>query len=77
VSEIDPGMVNTDFSLVRFDGDTERADAVYRGVTPLTAEDIADCIRFVVTRPSHVDIDQLVIRPRAQARVHLVHRSSS
>ncbi len=75
VSEIDPGMVLTDFSLVRFDGDTERADAVYRGTTPLTAEDIAECIVFVVTRPSHVDIDQLVIRPRDQARVHLVHRS--
>jgi NADP-dependent 3-hydroxy acid dehydrogenase YdfG len=75
VSEIDPGMVQTDFSLVRFAGDTERADAVYRGVTPLTAEDIADCIAFIVTRPSHVDIDQLVIRPRAQARVHLLHRS--
>lgn len=75
VSEIDPGMVQTDFSLVRFDGDAEKAAAVYRGATPLTAEDIADCIRFVVTRPSHVDIDQLVIRPRDQARVHLVHRS--
>jgi NADP-dependent 3-hydroxy acid dehydrogenase YdfG len=73
--EIDPGMVQTDFSLVRFDGDAEKAAAVYRGATPLTAEDIADCIRFVVTRPSHVDIDQLVIRPRDQARVHLVHRS--
>ncbi len=75
VSEIDPGMVQTDFSLVRFDGDATRADAVYRGTTPLTAEDIADCIMFIVTRPSHVDIDQLVIRPRDQARVHLVHRS--
>lgn len=75
VSEIDPGMVLTEFSLVRFDGDADRADAVYRGTTPLTAEDIAECICFVVTRPSHVDIDQLVIRPRDQARVHLVHRS--
>jgi NADP-dependent 3-hydroxy acid dehydrogenase YdfG len=75
VSEIDPGMVLTNFSLVRFDGDKERADAVYRGVTPLTAADIAECILFVVTRPSHVDIDQLVIRPRDQARVHLVHRA--
>jgi NADP-dependent 3-hydroxy acid dehydrogenase YdfG len=75
VSEIDPGMVQTDFSLVRFAGDSERAEAVYRGVTPLTAEDIADCIAFIVTRPSHVDIDQLVIRPRDQARVHLVNRA--
>jgi NADP-dependent 3-hydroxy acid dehydrogenase YdfG len=75
VTEIDPGMVQTDFSLVRFDGDDDRAQAVYRGVTPLTADDVAECIAFVVTRPSHVDIDQLVIRPRDQARVHLVHRS--
>lgn len=74
VTEIDPGMVATDFSLVRFDGDAERAAAVYRGVTPLRAEDIAECIVFVATRPSHVDIDQLVIRPRDQARVHLVNR---
>lgn len=76
VSEIDPGMVLTEFSLVRFDGDVERADAVYAGTTPLTADDVAECILFVVTRPSHVDIDQLVIRPRDQARVHLVHRAT-
>lgn len=75
VSEIDPGMVETEFSLVRFDGDQERADAVYSGVTPLTAEDIADVVAFVVTRPSHVDIDQVVVRPRDQARVWLVHRN--
>jgi NADP-dependent 3-hydroxy acid dehydrogenase YdfG len=77
VCEIDPGMVQTDFSLVRFEGDTERADAVYRGVTPLTAGDIAEVIAFMATRPSHVDIDQLVIRPRDQARAHLVNRSPS
>jgi NADP-dependent 3-hydroxy acid dehydrogenase YdfG len=76
VSEIDPGLVETEFSLVRFAGDQERADAVYRGVTPLTAEDIADVIAFVATRPSHVDIDQVVVRPRDQARVWLVHRDS-
>ena len=75
VSEIDPGMVETEFSLVRFDGDQKRASAVYSGVTPLTAEDIADIVAFVVTRPSHVDIDQVVVRPRDQARVWLVHRS--
>jgi NADP-dependent 3-hydroxy acid dehydrogenase YdfG len=74
VTEIDPGMVETDFSLVRFDGDAERAAAVYAGVTPLRAEDIADCVAFVVTRPAHVDIDQLVVRPRDQARAHLVNR---
>jgi NADP-dependent 3-hydroxy acid dehydrogenase YdfG len=67
-------MVETDFSLVRFDGDAERAAAVYAGVTPLRAEDIADCVAFVVTRPAHVDIDQLVVRPRDQARAHLVNR---
>jgi NADP-dependent 3-hydroxy acid dehydrogenase YdfG len=74
VCEIDPGMVETEFSLVRFDGDDERAGAVYEGVDPLTAEDVAACVAFVVTRPSHVDIDELVVRPRDQARVHLVHR---
>jgi hypothetical protein len=76
VSEIDPGMVETEFSLVRFDGDAERAAAVYSGVEPLTASDIAQCIAFIATRPPHVDIDQLVIRPRDQARVGMVHRRS-
>jgi NADP-dependent 3-hydroxy acid dehydrogenase YdfG len=74
VTEIDPGMVETDFSLVRFDGDAERAAQVYAGVTPLRPEDIADCVAFAVTRPSHVDIDQMVVRPRDQARAHMVYR---
>jgi len=74
VSEIDPGMVETEFSLVRFGGDAERAAAVYAGVEPLTAGDIAECIAFIATRPSHVDIDEMVVRPRDQARVHMVHR---
>jgi NADP-dependent 3-hydroxy acid dehydrogenase YdfG len=74
VSEIDPGLVETEFSLVRFEGDKERADSVYQGLTPLSAGDVADVIAFVATRPSHVDIDQVVIRPRDQARVWLVHR---
>jgi NADP-dependent 3-hydroxy acid dehydrogenase YdfG len=77
VSEVDPGLVETEFSLVRFDGDEERANSVYEGLTPLSAGDVADVIAFVATRPSHVDIDQVVIRPRAQARVWLVHRESS
>jgi len=77
VSEIDPGMVETEFSLVRFDGDRERAAAVYAGVEPLSADDVAECIAFIATRPAHVDVDQLVIRPRDQARVGLVHRRSS
>ena len=75
VSEIDPGMVETEFSLVRFDGDRDRAAAVYRGVTPLRADDVAECVAFVASRPSHVDIDCIVVRPRDQARVHLVHRT--
>ncbi|MEQ4524159.1 SDR family NAD(P)-dependent oxidoreductase [Nocardioides kribbensis] len=76
VCEIAPGMVRTDeFSLVRFDGDQEKADAVYAGVPdPLVADDVADAIVWMVTRPAHVNIDQLVIRPRAQAAQHKVHR---
>jgi len=76
VSEVDPGLVETEFSLVRFAGDAERAAAVYDGLTPLTAEDVAEVIAFIATRPSHVDIDQVVIRPRDQARVWLVHRET-
>lgn len=77
VMEIDPGMVRTEeFSLVRFDGDEARADAVYAGVAdPLVAEDIADAITWMATRPAHVNIDSLVIKPRAQAAPHKVHRS--
>ena len=76
VSEIAPGMVRTDeFALVRFEGDQEKADAVYAGVPdPLVAGDIADAIAWVATRPSHVNVDELVIRPRAQAAQHKVHR---
>jgi NADP-dependent 3-hydroxy acid dehydrogenase YdfG len=76
VCEIAPGMVRTDeFALVRFDGDQAKADAVYDGVAePLTADDIADAITWMVTRPAHVNIDELVIRPRAQAAQHKVHR---
>ncbi|MEX0426848.1 SDR family NAD(P)-dependent oxidoreductase [Nocardioides sp. DS6] len=76
VMEIAPGMVHTEeFSLVRFEGDQAKADAVYAGVPdPLVAEDIADAIGWMVTRPAHVNIDELVIRPRAQAAQHKVHR---
>jgi len=76
ISEIAPGMVRTDeFALVRFDGDEAKAAAVYDGVAePLTADDVADAITWMVTRPSHVNIDELVIRPRAQAAQHKVHR---
>lgn len=76
VCEVAPGMVKTDeFALVRFDGDRAKADAVYAGVPdPLTADDVADAISWVATRPPHVNIDSLVIRPRAQAAQHKVHR---
>ncbi|MGO1384166.1 MAG: SDR family NAD(P)-dependent oxidoreductase [Arachnia sp.] len=76
--EVAPGMVATEeFSLTRFDGDTEKANAVYEGVAePLVAEDVADIIAFVATRPSHVNIDSVVVRPRAQATQQTVHRTS-
>jgi NADP-dependent 3-hydroxy acid dehydrogenase YdfG len=76
VTEIAPGMVATEeFSLVRFNGDAARAAAVYEGVPgPLVADDIADCISWVVTRPWHVNIDSMIVRPRAQAAAHRVYR---
>jgi NADP-dependent 3-hydroxy acid dehydrogenase YdfG len=76
ISEIDPGLVQTEFSLVRFRGDERQAAAVYEGLTPLTPEDIADCIGFVVTRPSHVNIDTLVVLARDQSSATTVHRRS-
>ncbi|MET0447066.1 MAG: SDR family NAD(P)-dependent oxidoreductase, partial [Aeromicrobium sp.] len=76
VTEIAPGMVRTDeFSLNRFGGDESKADAVYAGVRePLVADDIADAITWVATRPSHVNIDLMVLKPIAQAAAHKVHR---
>jgi NADP-dependent 3-hydroxy acid dehydrogenase YdfG len=76
VSEIAPGMVKTEeFSLLRLGGDQAKADAVYAGVeAPLSAEDVAEAVRWVVTRPPHVDIDLMVIKPIAQAAPHKVHR---
>lgn len=67
LTEIAPGAVETEFSLVRFDGDQDRADNVYKGITPLVADDVAEVIGFVASRPSHVNLDQIVIRPRDQA----------
>lgn len=67
LTEIAPGAVETEFSLVRFGGDQERADKVYAGITPLVATDVAEVIGFVASRPSHVNLDTIVIRPRDQA----------
>jgi NADP-dependent 3-hydroxy acid dehydrogenase YdfG len=74
VTEVAPGLVETEFSLVRYGGDRERADAVYRGLKPLTAEDVAELISFVVTRPPHVDIDYVGIKPTAQATATVAYR---
>jgi NADP-dependent 3-hydroxy acid dehydrogenase YdfG len=74
VTEVAPGLVETEFSLVRFDGDAERAAEPYRGLDPLRAEDVAELIAFCVTRPPHVDVDYVTIRPTAQATAKIVHR---
>ena len=76
ITEVAPGMVRTEgFSLTRFRGDHERADQVYAGVSqPLVADDVADAIVWMATRPAHVNVDLLVIKPRVQAASHKVHR---
>jgi len=76
VSEVKPGAVNTEFSTVRFKGDTKKADKVYEGFDPLVAEDIAEIIYFVATRPVHVNIADLLVFPTAQASAATIHRSS-
>jgi NADP-dependent 3-hydroxy acid dehydrogenase YdfG len=75
VTEIAPGLVETEFSQVRFHGDEARAKKVYEGLTPLTAQDIAECIVWAVTRPWHVNIDEIVVKPVAQASATLVARN--
>jgi len=74
VSSVDPGFVHTEFSLVRFHGDDERAERVYRGFDPLTPEDVADCVHFVVTRPPHVNVFDMVLLPTAQRNVYVLDR---
>jgi len=74
VSAVDPGMVETEFSQVRFHGDKEKAKNVYTGLKPLTGEDIAEAVLFCTTRPPHVNINQLRIMPTAQASATVVHR---
>lgn len=76
VTEIAPGLVETEFSVVRFHGDRKAAKAVYDGIKPLTAEDVAECVVFAVTRPPHVDIDEIVVRPIAQANAVTVARKA-
>jgi NADP-dependent 3-hydroxy acid dehydrogenase YdfG len=76
VTEIEPGMVETEFSLVRFKGDQERASNVYKGMKPLTGADVADCIVWAVTRPPHVNVDEIVVRPIAQATARDVARKT-
>ena len=76
VTEIDPGLCETEFSLVRFDGDSQRAAQVYAGTQPLVGADIADAVCWAATRPSHVNVDLMVIRPRDQARADKVFRRS-
>ncbi|HLY94380.1 MAG TPA: SDR family NAD(P)-dependent oxidoreductase [Gaiellaceae bacterium] len=67
ISTVDPGLSETEFSIVRFKGDTEKAASVYKGVDPLQAEDVAECIMFVLTRPFHVNVDEMVIKARNQS----------
>lgn len=76
VTEIRPGMVKTEFSLVRFHGDESRADAVYNGITPLLPEDIAEAIYWAVSLPKHVNIDDILLTPTAQANAYYTHRSA-
>lgn len=74
VTEINAGLVETEFSVVRFDGDVEKAKKPYAGIDPLVAADIADLVHFAVSRPAHVNIDEIVVKPVRQARVALVAR---
>jgi 3-hydroxy acid dehydrogenase / malonic semialdehyde reductase len=76
VTTVDPGMVETEFSEVRFRGDKARAAKVYENVTPLTPEDVADAILYAVTRPAHVNISEVMLTPVAQANSLLIHRNS-
>jgi 3-hydroxy acid dehydrogenase/malonic semialdehyde reductase len=76
VSEIAPGMVETEFSRVRFHGDAERADKVYRGLDPLTPDDIAEAAVWCATRPAHVNISEMIVMPTAQASATMAHRKS-
>jgi 3-hydroxy acid dehydrogenase/malonic semialdehyde reductase len=74
VSQVSPGLVETEFSIVRFRGDKERAGKVYKGLTPLSPDDIADCVVYCATRPSHVNVSEMIVMPTDQASTTMVHR---
>jgi len=77
VSTVDPGLAETEFSIVRFKGDAERAKKVYEGIEPLTAEDIAETLVWVASRPPHVNIDEVLIKPTDQAAIHKIYRRTA
>ena len=74
---VDPGLVETEFSLVRFRGDAEKAKSIYEGVQPLTPQDVAECVLFAVTRPQHVNVDELVVKALAQSNPTRIARSNT
>jgi serine 3-dehydrogenase len=76
VSEVAPGLVDTEFSIVRYRGDKEKAGKAYQGMTPLTGDDIADAVVYCATRPPHVNISEMIVMPTAQAATWLVHRKA-
>lgn len=77
VSSVSPGMAETEFSIIRYHGEEEKAKAVYAGLTPLNAEDIADTVEFIVTRPAHVSINDIQINPSQQANTYIAHRNAN
>ena len=77
IVNVEPGLAETEFSLVRFKGDADRAKSVYQGVRPLAAEDVADAVAWAVTRPPHVNVQQILLMPTDQASVHALHRRNS
>jgi NADP-dependent 3-hydroxy acid dehydrogenase YdfG len=76
ILEVLPGLAKTEFSLVRFDGDEEKAEVPYRGVEPLSTEDAAECVRWAVTLPLHVNVDRIDVKPIRQAKALLIHRAT-